>query len=125
MSRSFQEFCNRTATDEHVTEKIAPVCFADPEFEKRVNALCEIMQNKMAHLDRIHIPFIESKFEDMNCVAELLDSFYSDYGGQSLDYIVSKFSTRLYHASFHELTLEQQAIIKILSAYICISIQDK
>ncbi len=118
---NFLDLCKRVATNEHISEIIQ--CDEDKvpyDIKQRVDALCDIMRNKLDILNNIEIPFIEAAFSDMERAEKLL-SEYND--GDVPDYLLKELSTRLYHENFHELDVTKQSIIKTLSAYICISIQ--
>ena len=75
----------------------------------------------MTILNRIEIPFIEEAFRDMDRVERLLAAYNQ---GDVPDYLLKTFAEKLYGSEFTSLNPDQQSIIKILSVYICISIQD-
>lgn len=120
----FQEFCLSIASGEHLNEpgpeSSALYAEHDVDLKQRADALVEIMKNKMGILDRVPIPFIEEAFIDHDRVEMLLKNFRN---GDVPDYLLIVFSQRLYGREFADLTVEQQAIIKTLAMYICISIQ--
>lgn len=127
---SFQSFCTRMATPDTIPDQLVE---SDKPFNDdiatRVNSLCDIMMNKMNILDRVNVSFIESAMEDPARVEFLMNRFNMNpedpsTAGNVPDDLLIVFSRRLYQKEFHQLTAEQQSIIKILSVYICISTQD-
>lgn len=115
----FEQFCKYHATNEQISS--IDVKDVDRNIQERAHALCQIMKPKMTILDRIEIPFIEEAFKDMAKVERLLSTYNE---GDVPDYLLRTFSENLYGSEFTSLNEDQQAIIKILSVYICISIQD-
>ena len=117
---SFSQFCEQIATADVIRDTLN-VIDVDDDVKGRAHALCQIMKPKMGILDRITIAFIEESFKDMKKVERSL-SAYND--GYVPDYLLKTFAAELYGSEFDALDSNQQAIIKILSTYICISIQD-
>jgi hypothetical protein len=116
----FSQFCKRLATNEAITDTMN-VTDVNDDVKGRAHALCQIMKPKMDILDRIEIGFIEEAFRDMDRAEKVLAE-YND--GYVPDYLLKTLSETLYGHEFTSLNADQQSIIKILSAYICISIQD-
>lgn len=117
MAHTFKDKCINIASDEMLTVDTSITEYPD-KYETPLNSLIIIMKNKMEILDKISIKFIESAFDNMSSVQEALDK--NTDKGEIPDGIINKLSTELYHISFNDLTQEQQAIIKVLSCYLCI-----
>lgn len=107
--------------------KLASKCDIDTETDSKeiperyvvpTQALIDIMKKKMSILDQINIPFIETVFDDIDKAIETLNEKTED--GDVPDGIINKLSSELYGSQIKELTKEQQAIIKVLSCYLCI-----
>lgn len=113
----FLPFCQRITTPFIVVEQ-TQVTEVPNDIAERVTTLCNMMKPKMNKLDRIEIPFIEALFHDMDIVEDIMEK---EYNGDVPDYLVETFSTNLYGQEFASLDSDQQAIIKTLSVYICIS----
>ena len=80
------------------------------------------MKPKMDHLDAIEIPYIEEK---LTAKANELEDILAGYNdGDVPDYLVNLLSTELYAREFHTLNCEEQAIIRTLSVYIIVSVQE-
>ena len=116
----FLQFCRQIATPVIVEEPLDPNSTVSDDIKSRANVLCDIMKTKMDILDRIEIPFIEARFQDIDHVEDILEKYHN---GDVPDYLLKLFSTNLYGQEFTSLNLDQQAIIKTLSVYICISNQ--
>lgn len=117
----FSKFCKQFATPVIVTDDLELSETPSEDVIKRVNVLCnEIMKPKMDILDKIEISFIEARLQDMEHVEDVLEHHYN---GDVPDYLLHMLSTNLYGSEFNQLNLDQQAIIKTLSVYLCISMK--
>ena len=114
----FLQFCQRITTPFIVVENLSNDAEMTPDVRGRVSVLCHIMKPKMEILDRVEIPFIEALFHDMDVVEDIMEQ---EYNCNVPDYLLREFSTELYGLDFASLNADQQAIIKTLSVYICIS----
>jgi len=116
----FGQFCKQFASNELITEPFTDAETASDDIKARAQVLCDIMKPKMDILDKVEVVFIEAALQD----PEYVESTLAQYNqGDIPDYLFKKFSETLYQTPFQELTLEQQSIIKTLSAYICVSAQ--
>ena len=116
----FGQFCKQFASNELITEPFTDSETAPDDIKARAQVLCDIMMPKMDILDKVEVVFIEAALQD----PEYVESTLAQYNqGDIPDYLFKKFSETLYQTPFQELTLEQQSIIKTLSAYICVSVQ--
>ena len=113
----FLPFCQRISTPFIVVEPVQ-VSEMPEDIAKRVKALCDIMKLKMDKLERVEIPFVESLFQDIDKVEDIMEK---EYNGDVPDYLLHNLSTNLYGQEFASLDADQQSIIKTLSVYICIS----
>ena len=105
---AFLDVCRKLATNEAVT--IGTDEMEVPEHLKtRTDALIESMKPKMDRLDKISISFIENVFDDCH-----IEDFGVCTG------ILNKLSNSLYGKLFDDLVVDEQAIIKVLTGYICI-----
>lgn len=116
----FKDMCLRLSNTELITEvdvitsreEAVPNKYVGP-----VESLIKIMRPKMDILDRISIPFIEAAFADINEVTKTLDE---QNNGDIPEGIIQTLSTKLYNRPLQSLNTDEQAIIKVLSCYICI-----
>lgn len=117
MANTFKDKCINIASKGIVTIE-SNSCEIPEKYKTPVSSLITIMRNKMSILDKITIKFIEEAFDDMDKVQKALDE--NTENGEIPDGIINHLSIELYHKSFNGLTEEEQAIIKVLSCYLCI-----
>lgn len=114
---SFESKCLSLATiyplETNPDEMIVP-----DKYKTSVNSLITIMKPKMDRLDKVSIKFIENCFKDINEAVRYLDR--NTNCGEIPDSVINVLSTELYGKSTKCLTEKEQAIIKVLSCYICI-----
>lgn len=116
---SFKDFCKQVVTNYRITsDDVGTDMTVPPYFESQVESLIEIMRPKMNRLDRVSVRFIEEYFENIDKVPELFDT--NRPTGDVPNSIINKLSTELYGKPVNDLTDDEQAIIKVLSCYICI-----
>ena len=115
---SFKNMCLKYASDEHI--QVDDTSLNIPDGYKRfVEWLIAYMKPKMHSLDTISIDFIEKYFEDVDDLTKLLNDNTNDE--EIPDSVINVLSNELYDGkSVDELTDDEQAIIKVLSVYICI-----
>ena len=121
----FQTFCNLLTPSYLITEPLTDTDVlpeGSEEMLKRAHTLISQMAPKMGHLDSIEIPYIEQK---LSANASKLEDILAGYNnGDVPNYLVNLFSTGLYAREFHTLNCEEQAIIRVLCAYIIVSAQE-
>ena len=110
----FEQFCLTKATKE-------PLFPGDeteiPErYKVAVDSLIEILKNRVEVLDRVNVPFVEAAFS--TDYEKILEEKLPD--GEVPDSIIKHLAAGLYHNYPSRLDSNQQAIIKVLSVYICI-----
>ena len=111
----FQTFCNRTASKERIdVSSINPV---PDRYKKAVDSIINIMKDKTEIFNVIEVPFVEVAFNDQD-FEQILEDKLTD--GEIPDEIICKLSAGIYNKAITQLTDSEQAIIKVLSTYICI-----
>ena len=110
----FEQFCLRKAYKgplEPGDSAEIPERYAVP-----VESLISTLKNKVHILDKVNVPFVEAVFDDD--YESILGEKLVD--GEVPDGIIIRLSEGLYNNYPSKLDSNQQAIIKVLSAYICI-----
>lgn len=111
---NFDTFCEHLATERHVD--ITDSVDVPDQYIEPVNVLVNIMKPKMNRLKKISIPFIESQFDDIDTVCDVLDTKTNNK--DIPDGIINALSNALYCVKFNDLNNKDQAIIKVLSCYL-------
>lgn len=111
----FKEFCLSKATKKPFDLKDTEVTVPE-RYKVPTESMITIMKNKVDILDRINIPFIESAFDDdyVTILKEKLPD------GEVPEWIVRRLTEGLYGKYPSMLDEAEQAIIKVLTTYICI-----
>ena len=78
------------------------------------------VRNKVAHPEISEIPYVVASLQNTSEVVEQMEAI----GGDVNNWVLEELSTQLFKTSFHELDIDQQAIIKTLGVYIMISLKD-
>lgn len=114
----FQQFCNSLVTTNDfssvdVTDQIIP-----DEYTDGTKGVIECTKHNRDVFDRIELSFVESAFRDRTKYLEKLANIPD---GEIPDGIINKLSSEIFKTNAKELNVNQQAIIKVLAIYICIS----
>ncbi len=110
----FEQFCLNKASK--LTLDPTDDMTIPERYQKPVESLITILKNKVDIFDRINVPFVEAAFD--NNFEEILNEKLEN--GEVPDGIIRRLSDGLYHEYPSRLSDTQQAIIKVLSVYICI-----
>lgn len=117
----FAVFCNRIAVG---SDRIPDGDHTLPEeYEQISKQMLALLREKKSFFAQYPIPFIQSRFEDLNEVAATLEEKTKDYGGEIPDGLLTYLAYHLYSTEenkigYNNLPAPQQNIIKVVSCYI-------
>lgn len=111
---NFLKFCKNIATSDLIKLENEQDTSFPEKYQVPVQSMIEIMKPKMDILDRISIAFIESQFEDMDSVKEILDKKGSDIPDGMLNYLAFELCKK----SMNQCNQDEQSILKVLAIYI-------
>ena len=114
----FEQFCKYHATNEQISS--IDVKDVDRNVQERAHALCQIMKPKMEILDKVNIPFIENEFN--KTPNELYKVLNPTCHGEIPDGLMNVLGQELYQKHFNDMSVSEQAIIKVLAVYLMIQI---
>lgn len=115
----FQEFCKRITAGSKDLSGVSTECAEMPEqYKEPVEVLVSMMKTKKKIFDKINVPFIESVFEDEEENKKILSEKIGD--NDIPDAIFIRLSNGIFGENPSALNVDQQAIIKVLTIYICI-----
>lgn len=110
---NFLEFCKSRVSDKELIVDMEDI---PDRYKKATDSMINIMKNKRDIFDKINVPFVEQAFD---CDYEkILDDKLVD--GEIPDGIIHDLSVGIFNDLPVDLSKDQQAIIKMLSTYICI-----
>ena len=88
------------------------------QLQEKIKNVGQYVREKLAFIDRVSIPFVEKKFEDVDVVvSELIESRQEDIP----DNVLNAFAKNIFGCIFNELESGwKRSIIAVLSVYILI-----
>ena len=119
---SFQEFCLTHAVSNETSDfkDINPNQTVDIHCMRAINSMIAIMINKVDIFDKINTPGFIDKVLNNPIHVSLLEEKYAD--GEIPEGIICELSKGIFKKEPSSLNDKQAAIIKVLTAYICIQI---
>lgn len=121
----FQEFCMRIANPDHITTPLSPIEEPSYEIQRLTHVLIVQLVNRMGILDHTHVWHVENAFNELESMDRIEEILKERYNGEIPNWVIESLAMNLYRVRFHELNETQQAIIKTLAVYICISAKGK
>lgn len=107
--KTFMEYSKKFANPDRVIVS-DDACDIPEEYIHSVDVLVNIMAPKMSVLENVSVPFIQETLDGIN---------FSDMPNEDIpDDIFNVLSLKLYHLGFNDITDDEQAVIKTLTAYV-------
>lgn len=112
---AFREFCERLATEIPIT--ITETEALTGKYLEPANVTINLLKNKVDRFDSVKVPYVEAVFDDKEWETKLNEKCPD---GEIPDELINHLSIGIFKESPSSLEVWQQAIIKVLSTYICI-----
>lgn len=116
----FRQFCTRIATDNiiNISTPEDPMTVEIPfNLESSIRVLTDTLKPLRKRFDTISIPYVEKCFDDMGKVYNIMDEEYDGDVDEGIPYALAMY---LYDKSFNDLSMDEQAIIKVLTVYLLV-----
>ncbi len=113
----FQDFCNKMASPIPLSKEQSYEVCPPERYKKATDTMISMMKNRKDAFDRIDVPPYINMIFDQDYISILEDKLED---GDVPTGIIFHLSKGIYDLNPSELDDKQQAIIKVLSTYICI-----
>ena len=113
---NFKQFCINI-TNPNLPDVMTDESDYEMEDSRIIDNITADIRNKLGFIDRISVPYIEGRFDELDNVGKILELTDNE---DIPDELMNLISDKVYDKPFNSLSNDERSIIAVLSVYILI-----